>query len=62
VLYEASILVASLVGHADRSATDASARTRGTRHPAGDPAPPPNEAAEPTVQDIVDHQDKSLSD
>jgi len=64
VLYEASILVASLVGHAHRSATDASVRTRGTRHPAEaeDPAPPPNEAAEPTVQDIVDHQDKSLSD
>jgi sec-independent protein translocase protein TatC len=63
VLYEASILVASLVGHAHSgSADDASTGTRGARHPPEDPTPPPNEPVEPTVQDIIDHVDTSLSD
>jgi sec-independent protein translocase protein TatC len=61
VLYEASILVASFVGRADTEAREeGSTNTRGTRHPADDPAPPPDDRAEPTVQDMIDHVDPRL--
>jgi sec-independent protein translocase protein TatC len=56
LLYEASILVASLVG---RSATD---RDQDAGDSPGEPAPHPDDAAEPTVQQIIDHVDRSLSD
>jgi sec-independent protein translocase protein TatC len=63
LLYEASILVASFVGRADFGPRDeGSASIRGARHPADDPAPPPDHPAEPTVQDIIDHVDPRLSD
>jgi sec-independent protein translocase protein TatC len=63
LLYEASILVASFVGRADVGRQDeGSTSIRGNRHPADDPAPPPEHAAEPTVQDIIDHVDPKLSD
>ena len=56
LLYEASILVASFVGRR------ASRRTQGAAHPPGDPAPSPDDAAEPSVQQIVDHSDRELPD
>jgi sec-independent protein translocase protein TatC len=64
VLYEASILLASLVGRGDLGRRDeGSATTAGSRHPADDPAPaPPDNPAEPTVQDLIDHIDPRLSD
>jgi sec-independent protein translocase protein TatC len=63
LLFEASILVASFVGRADVGLRDeGSTSTHGTRHPADDPAPPPDDAVEPTVQDIIDHVDPRLSD
>jgi sec-independent protein translocase protein TatC len=51
VLYEASILVAAL---ADRRAAK---RERGVGDSQQSPAPTPGEAAEPTVQQIIDHVD-----
>jgi sec-independent protein translocase protein TatC len=51
VLYEASILVAAL---ADRREAR---RERGAGGPQESPAPTPGEAAEPTVQQIIDHVD-----
>ncbi|HXN37164.1 MAG TPA: twin-arginine translocase subunit TatC, partial [Solirubrobacteraceae bacterium] len=57
VLYETSILVASLVGRAHSSAPDGASAGAS---PGGDPAPPTNYEAEPTVRDIIDHVDESL--
>jgi Sec-independent protein secretion pathway component TatC len=57
VLYETSILVASLVGRAHSGAPDGASAGA---PPGGDPAPPTNDQAEPTVQDIIDHVDESL--
>jgi sec-independent protein translocase protein TatC len=51
VLYEASILVASLVGRR------AAARAQGAGDSQGEPAPSPDAPAEPTVQQIIDHED-----
>lgn len=51
LLYEASILVASLVGRR------AAARSQGAGASPGNPAPTPDDAAEPSVQQIVDHVD-----
>jgi sec-independent protein translocase protein TatC len=51
LLYEASILVASLVGRR------AAASTQGAGASPGNPAPRPDDAAEPSVQQIVDHVD-----
>jgi sec-independent protein translocase protein TatC len=51
VLYEASILVAAL---ADRKAAK---RERSAGDSQQSPAPTPGEAAEPTVQQIIDHVD-----
>ena len=63
VLYEASILLASFVRPADVDLRD-EGRTNdpGTRPPARDPAPPPENEAGHTVQQIIDHVDESLSD
>jgi sec-independent protein translocase protein TatC len=61
LLYEASILVASFVGRADVEERDeGSTSSRVARHPADDPAPPPENPAEPTVQDMIDHVDPRL--
>jgi sec-independent protein translocase protein TatC len=68
VLYEASILVASLVQRSQdgrpEPAFDRSASTsaQGVGDPLREPAPSPNDAAEPGVQDIIDHVDEELSD
>jgi sec-independent protein translocase protein TatC len=60
VLYETSILVASLVGRSQSGADDGDgARSSGGP---GDTAPPTNEDVEPTVQERIDHGDRSLSD
>jgi len=59
LLYEASILVAAFVGR--RSAREAVASQAATSPPEG-PAPAPQEPAERTVQEIIDHQDRDLSD
>jgi sec-independent protein translocase protein TatC len=57
VLYEASILVASLV------ARRAAARERGAGDSQGSPAPYPSEQpAEPSVQQIIDHVDPDHTD
>jgi sec-independent protein translocase protein TatC len=56
VLYEASILVASLVGRwADTG-------DQGAGDPPRDPAPSATDAVEPSVQQIIDHSDPDLSD
>jgi sec-independent protein translocase protein TatC len=63
LLYEVSILVASFLGRADLDLRDeGGTSTRDTPRPAEDPAPPPADPAEPTVQDIIDHVDPRLSD
>jgi sec-independent protein translocase protein TatC len=54
VLYEASILLASLVG---RPASD---DAQGAGAPAGEPAPSSDDAAEPSVEQIIDHVDRDL--
>jgi len=61
VLFEASILLASLVKPADIDLRDEGATsTRGSPHPAEDPAPSPDDPAGPTVQQIIDHVDPRL--
>jgi sec-independent protein translocase protein TatC len=55
VLYEASILLAVLVGRS------AGASAQGAGAPPG-PAPPSEGAAEPSVQKIINHVDRDLSD
>ncbi|HTD10319.1 MAG TPA: twin-arginine translocase subunit TatC [Solirubrobacteraceae bacterium] len=64
LLYEASILIASFMGRKDALRNDeGSESTAGIRHPAEDPAPtPPEDSAQPTVQDLIDHIDPGLSD
>jgi sec-independent protein translocase protein TatC len=58
LLYEASILVAAL---ANRRASAREASGQGAAGPPEDPAPqPPDEAAEPTVKEIIDHVDREL--
>jgi sec-independent protein translocase protein TatC len=61
LLYEASILVATLV---DRSARAREARrsAEGGGGPPEDPPRPRDDAAEPTVKEIIDHVDRELSD
>jgi sec-independent protein translocase protein TatC len=51
VLYEASILVAALVGRR------AAKRVQGAEASMGNPAPTPDDQAEPSVQQIIDHVD-----
>jgi sec-independent protein translocase protein TatC len=63
VLYETSILVASLLGRANRGSPEqASTNSPGARYPTADAAPSASDPMEPAVQDIVDHVDRSLSD
>ncbi|HEY2142364.1 MAG TPA: twin-arginine translocase subunit TatC [Solirubrobacteraceae bacterium] len=57
VLYEVSILLASFVERRDA----ARARAEAVERPSQDP-PPPTTTAEPTVQEIIDHVDRELSD
>jgi sec-independent protein translocase protein TatC len=61
LLYEASILVATLV---DRSARAREARhsAEGAGGPPENPPPPKDDGAEPTVKEIIDHVDRELSD
>jgi sec-independent protein translocase protein TatC len=61
VLYEASILVASLVARSDRRREgQAGMSSQGAGNPPEDPAPPRDDSAEPTVQEIIDHVDREL--
>jgi len=60
LLYEASILLAAILGRSRPSSGSADG-TRGEGSPVGDPAPPDDEKAEPTVQQIIDHVDDELS-
>jgi sec-independent protein translocase protein TatC len=62
LLYEASILVATLVGRSDRESHEAASSAYGATDPPEGPAPPGDHAAEPTVQEIIDHEDRELSD
>ena len=58
VLYEASILLASVFERRDA----ARARAQAAEHPPQEHPAAPNPAAEPTVQEIIDHVDRDLSD
>jgi hypothetical protein len=58
VLYEASILLASVFERRDA----ARARAQAAEHPPQEHPPAPNAAAEPTVQERIDHVDRDLSD
>jgi sec-independent protein translocase protein TatC len=58
VLYEASILLASVFERRDA----ARARAQAAEHSPQEHPPAPNPAAEPTVQEIIDHVDRDLSD
>jgi sec-independent protein translocase protein TatC len=62
LLYEVSILIAALVGRADRARPHegSATTTAGSGDPAEDPAPPPQDPGEPTVQDLIDHTDPRL--
>jgi sec-independent protein translocase protein TatC len=63
VLYEASILVASFVKPLGGEARDEeSGGARGAPPPTGEPAPTPDDPPEPSVQQIIDHVDRKLSD
>jgi len=64
LLYEVSILIAALVGRAQRAQPEeAGANRAGARQHPGEPAPTQAEnRAEPTVQQLIDHTDPTLSD
>jgi sec-independent protein translocase protein TatC len=63
VLYEASILLATLIKPVGGEVQDdASRRGDGGGEPGGGPSPSTNDPAQPTVQQIIDHVDKRLSD
>jgi sec-independent protein translocase protein TatC len=66
VLYEASILVASLVersqGGSRQPTVDRSVATSAQGAGQRDPAQPRNDATEPSVREIIDHVDEELSD
>jgi sec-independent protein translocase protein TatC len=61
LLYEASILVAAFVGRSGR-AREAAGGTEGPGGPPEGPVPPRDDVAERTVQEIIDHEDRELSD
>ncbi len=63
LLYEISILIAALVGRANRTRPEeGGASAAGAQHPSEGQAPPtPNNPAQPTVQDLIDHIDPKLS-
>jgi hypothetical protein len=56
VLYEASILLASFVGRS------ADTSRQGSGHRAGEPPPSSADTTEPSVQNMIDHVDRELSD
>jgi sec-independent protein translocase protein TatC len=60
LLYEASILLAAIVGRA-RPPADYAGSDGGAASPAGEPAAAPEEPEDPTVQQIIDHTDEKLS-
>jgi sec-independent protein translocase protein TatC len=63
LLYEASILIAALVGRAQRvrPPEGSATTTAGSGDPGADPAPPPpHDPGEPTVQELIDHTDPRL--
>jgi sec-independent protein translocase protein TatC len=62
LLYEASILVATLVDRSSRRSYDAASAGNGPTGPSDGPAPHRDDAAELTVQEIIDHEDRELSD
>jgi sec-independent protein translocase protein TatC len=62
LLYEASILVATLVDRSSRRSYDAASAGDGPTGPSDGPAPHRDDAAELTVQEIIDHEDRELSD
>jgi sec-independent protein translocase protein TatC len=63
VLFEASILLATFVKPPGVVGQDAgSGQAQGAPNPAGTPAPTPEDPAQPTVQQIIDHVDRRLSD
>jgi sec-independent protein translocase protein TatC len=63
LLYEASILLASLITPADGVAgAEERASSQDVGTPPGGEASPPQEPEGPTVQQIIDHVDESLSD
>jgi sec-independent protein translocase protein TatC len=55
LLYEVSILVASLFGPSEAASTTSAAGTSGNQTPLA------SEAAEPSVQQLIDHTDRDLS-
>jgi hypothetical protein len=58
LLYEASILLASFLGRPRRGAREEGTVEGGSAESA--PASNPDEPAEPTVQDMIDHVDPRL--
>jgi sec-independent protein translocase protein TatC len=62
LLYEVSILVAALVGRAERARPQEGGATThaGSGDSTEDPAPSPHDPGEPTVQDLIDHTDPRL--
>jgi sec-independent protein translocase protein TatC len=68
VLYEASILLASFVERSERRRSQptvdrsASTSTQGAGDPEGDSVRSPDDVAEQSVQEIIDHVDQELSD
>jgi sec-independent protein translocase protein TatC len=61
LLYEASILIAALVGRAQRPQEGSATTTAASGDLGEDPAPPPpHDPGEPTVQDLIDHTDPRL--
>jgi sec-independent protein translocase protein TatC len=62
LLYEASILVATLVDRSSRRRYAAASGGDGPPGPPAGPASAPDDGAERTVQEIIDHEDRELSD
>jgi len=63
VLYEASILIATFIKPAGGEVQeDPSRRADGGGESAGGPPPSTPDQAQPTVQQIIDHVDRGLSD
>jgi sec-independent protein translocase protein TatC len=61
LLYEASILVAAGLDRTKRRREQRTAGHGDERDNAGEPAPAPEDPGEPTVQQIIDHTDDTLS-
>ena len=61
LLYEASILVAAGLDRTKRRREQRTAGHGDESENAGEPAPAPEDPGEPTVQQIIDHTDDTLS-